>query len=235
MPDKYLVVSDLHIGSPFYHRDLLEKCLDRIRGGIGIVFAGDIVDDPVKPLSTADTEMVDAIVKKSLAQEIIWLEGNHDDRYRPTPKGNIVFLSHYAEKSRFLIIHGDAFDDVMPRYRFFVRLLKTLHELRIRFGAHPVHVAQFAKRLPLLYRYLRKTVMLNAVKTAKKYDVQAVICGHVHHAEQRVVDAVRYFNLGAWTEEPVCCLLIDEKSLRFMTVQRALRDRAWFHQATSGE
>jgi UDP-2,3-diacylglucosamine pyrophosphatase LpxH len=77
-----------------------------------------------------------------------------------------------------------------------------LHDLRVKLGARPVHVAQYAKKWNLFYGYLRKNVMLNAVNYAAKNGFEAVTCGHTHYAEEMFINGIRYLNTGAWTELP---------------------------------
>ena len=111
--------------------------------------------------------------------------------------------------------HGDDFDDVMPRNRLFMRFCKRLHRLRIRLGAPPVHVAEFAKSwFPLFYRVLRKQVKLNAVRCAAENGVGAITCGHTHYMEDGHHDGVRYINTGSWTEPRRCYVHLTEREIR---------------------
>ena len=77
-----------------------------------------------------------------------------------------------------------------------------MHDMMIKFGSRPVHVANYAKKFELLYKILRDNVMKNAVNCALKNGYQAVICGHTHYPEDRVYNGIRYMNTGAWTESP---------------------------------
>ncbi len=35
---------------------------------------------------------------------------------------------------------------------------------------------------------------------AKRKNVDGIICGHIHHSADQVLDGVRYFNCGVWVE-----------------------------------
>ncbi len=35
---------------------------------------------------------------------------------------------------------------------------------------------------------------------ARRKDVDGVICGHIHHAADRMIDGVHYLNCGDWVE-----------------------------------
>jgi hypothetical protein len=90
----------------------------------------------------------------------------------------------------------------MPRNRAFIKAFKLMHNLRVKLGAKPVHVAEYAKKWKSFYRVLRKNVALNAVRCAAENGFEAVTCGHTHYPEDMVVDGIRYVNTGAWTELP---------------------------------
>jgi UDP-2,3-diacylglucosamine pyrophosphatase LpxH len=77
-----------------------------------------------------------------------------------------------------------------------------IHDIMIKFGSSPVHVANYAKKFELLYKVLRDNVMKNAVNCALENGYEAVICGHTHYPEDRVYNGIRYMNTGAWTESP---------------------------------
>ena len=84
-----------------------------------------------------------------------------------------------------------------------MQAFKLMHDLRVRLGARPVHVAQYAKKWGLFYKFLRKNVMINAVKCAMENGYEVVTCGHTHYPEDIFFNGIRYINTGAWTESPV--------------------------------
>ena len=83
-----------------------------------------------------------------------------------------------------------------------MKAFKLLHKFRVRMGARPVHVAEYAKKWESFYKILRKNVMTNAVKCAMENGYESLACGHTHYAEDIVSDGVRYINTGAWTASP---------------------------------
>ena len=85
-----------------------------------------------------------------------------------------------------------------------------MHDLRVKLGERPVHVAQYAKKWELFYRFLRNNVMINAVNCALGNGYGAVTCGHTHYPEAMVFNGIRYINTGAWTEPPACHLQIAD-------------------------
>ena len=225
---KYIVVSDLHIGSAYFEHRLFLELLDRARPDVAIVLAGDVVDNPPEPLKPADRRMVIRLSEDSLHREVVWVSGNHDDGYVPPVPRNILFVDSFTIGSRLMIAHGSDFDNVLTRNRLFVQLFRAFHRARIVLGARPVHVAAYAKHWRWLYRFLRENVMANAVEMAKEIGVGAVACGHVHFPEECSLDGVRYYNLGSWTERHPYCLLVDKSRICFLRAEEALEQPDWF-------
>ena len=88
-----------------------------------------------------------------------------------------------------------------------------MHDLRVKLGARPVHVAQYAKKWKSFYAYLRKNVMLNAVNYAATNGFEAVTCGHTHFAEEHFVNGIKYINTGAWTESPTYFIRVTDTEM----------------------
>jgi UDP-2,3-diacylglucosamine pyrophosphatase LpxH len=199
---KAIIVSELHIGSRYCLRENFMQFLQNIPQNHEFILNGDIIDNPYGKMSAADQAVLDYLGKMSLRQKVVWIRGNHDNGYVPDNLGKIQIKQHYALQKRLFVTHGDFFDDVMPRSWIFIKTFKLLHDLRIKLGARPVHVAQYAKRWKSFYAYLRKNVMLNAVNYARENGFTAVTCGHTHYAEEQFVNGIQYLNTGAWTEQP---------------------------------
>ena len=212
-----VIISDVHIGSPFLLRDPFLAFLDALPSDGTLVLNGDTIDNPYHKLSAAEHQVLDSLVKHSRRLRIIWVEGNHDQGWRPNPSGDITFVDHYAVGDKRLFVnHGSYFDNVMPYHRWFIKLFKFFHRLRMRIGAPPVHVAEYAKRWRFLYNYLHNTVMRNAVEYARENGYRAVTCGHVHEPEHVIIDGIEYVNTGAWTEQPLCYATLEDDVIRLM-------------------
>lgn len=211
---KAIVVSDLHIGLPQFHRREFLALIESLNPDIALVLNGDTIDKPGKPLSAQDQQVIDFIRDQSYQRTVIWLSGNHADEYPGTDTGRITTRRYLQFGNRLLVMHGDDFDDVKPRARWFLIGFSHFHKYLVRLGAPPVHVAEFAKRwLPFLYRVLTKKVRTKAVLYAKKHHVAAIACGHTHSVEDSQCDGVRYINTGSWTELPLCYLNVDEAAI----------------------
>jgi UDP-2,3-diacylglucosamine pyrophosphatase LpxH len=197
-----IIVSDLHIGSQYLQSRVLEDFLKALPGDHELILNGDIIDQPYSKMKKSDQRILDRIGQISLGQKVVWIRGNHDNGYTPTGLGKVTVTRSYSIGNRLLVTHGDDFDEIMPRSRAFIRAFKLMHHLRVKLGAKPVHVAEYAKNWKSFYRVLRKNVALNAVSCAVENGFEAVTCGHTHYPEDMVVNGIRYVNTGAWTELP---------------------------------
>ena len=133
---------------------------------------------------------------------MVWIRGNHDNGFIPREFENVRFRRFHNIGHRLLIAYGDYFDGIMPNSKAFMPTFKLVHELRIKLGASPVHIAHYAKKWKTFYKFLRKNIMINAVNCAQTLGYQAVTCGHTHFPEDRLIHGIRYINTGAWTEHP---------------------------------
>jgi len=225
---RYLVTSDVHLGSGFTDVELFTKMVKRLDQSVCLVLNGDTIDAPGKALSAAAEAALQALRVRAVSLPVIWIEGNHDDGYLPPGTTGLRFERGFAIGEWIYITHGDSFDDVMPNNRWSIRLFKFFHNWRMRLGAHPVHVAEYAKKFGVLYRYLCQKVRTCAIDYAGERGFKVIVCGHVHFAEDTLIEGIRYINLGAWTESPCYCLLVDGQDMQLIAVSEALKNKSWF-------
>ena len=210
---KAIIVSDLHIGSRYFSRENFKQFLQNIPQDHEFILNGDIINNSYGKMKSADQQLLDRFGEMSLRQKVVWVRGNHDNGYIPDNLGKIQIKQHHALGKRLFVTHGDFFDEVMPRSRMFIKVFKMMHDLRVKLGARPVHVAQYAKKWKSFYGYLRKNVMLNAVNYAAANGFEAVTCGHTHFAEEKFINGIKYLNTGAWTERPTYYVRVTDNEI----------------------
>jgi len=207
------VISDVHLGSQHFLDALLEQFLNELPDGVALILNGDILDFVHHDLPESHQRLLERLRDASFSRRVIWVYGNHDDEYQMEDAGRIEFCRDFRIGKQLYINHGYDFDNVMSRYRWFVRSFRCMHRFRMWLGAEPVHVAQYAKRWSLLYRYLRRSVLIAATDYAREQGFEAVTCGHTHFAEDVVAGGVRYINTGSWTELPVHYIDVTDAGL----------------------
>lgn len=209
-----IIISDLHIGSRFFLYQDFELFLNNIPQDAEFILNGDVIENPYENLEPADQQILDWFAEMSRRQKVVWVRGNHDNGYIPQNLGNIEVKQYHSIQKRLFITHGDFFDNVMPQSRVFIKAFKMMHDIRVKLGARPVHVAEYAKRWERFYSYLRRNVMLNAVHYAGEKGFKAVTCGHTHYAEEQFVNGIQYINTGAWTERPAYYLELTSSEIK---------------------
>jgi UDP-2,3-diacylglucosamine pyrophosphatase LpxH len=208
-----IIVSDLHIGSRHFLFLDFERFLKNLPEDHELILNGDIIENPYMELLPSHQRILDLIEQVSFHQKVVWILGNHDIGYTPKRLGEVQFKKLYTLENRLLIVHGYDFDEIMPKNQGFIKAFKVMHNLRVKLGARPVHVAKYAKKWEILYKVLCNNVMTNAVKCAIENGYEAVVCGHTHYPEDRFFNGIRYINTGAWTELPAFYLLATDSEL----------------------
>lgn len=224
---RFVVTSDLHLGALHCQAGMFREFLDCLPADGVLVLNGDTFDGPGETLPAEHVEVLSVLCERAARVPVILIPGNHDMDVSGLDLGDIRVAGEFCIGDRFLAVHGNELDYVMPAHRSFIRWFRWFHALRVSFGARDVHVAQYAKRWSLLYSVLVKRQREQASRCARRRGVSAIACGHVHYAEDSVVDGIRYLNTGAWTEEPVYCVAGDDQRIEFVDVGRVLNCRSW--------
>lgn len=217
-----IITSDVHLGSEHCDRDAFHAFLDSLPGDATLVLAGDTLDDPTSELPAPDRQLLERIYALSGRQRVLLVEGNHDSGWRPEVD-TIVLQKAVVVDDTLGVCHGDSFDNLMTRHRWFIVVFKRLHRFRVRLGAAPVHVAQYAKHWPVLYRFLRRNVLLNALEFAREKGLSAVVCGHVHYPEHVCQNGIDYFNPGSWTEDRFHYVRVEHGKAELLEFQPGAR------------
>lgn len=220
--ERSFIVSDLHLGSAYFHHETFLSWLDALPAGARLVLNGDIVDEPGRPLPDEHLAVLDRLVRESHARPVVWVYGNHDAEFEPAEKGEIQFVDSWGIDRRLLVVHGDRLDWLMPRHGVFRWVFRRFHRLRVRLGFRNVHVAEYAKKWKLFYRVLNEHVARNALRTARQQGFEAVVCGHTHAAMDFERQGHRYFNTGSWTERPLCFLEVAPDCIALQIYEDAL-------------
>jgi UDP-2,3-diacylglucosamine pyrophosphatase LpxH len=142
-----------------------------------------------------------------------------------------------AKGLRMLIIHGDEFDGVM-RYAKFLAILGDSAYTAALVLNRWFNVGRRWAGYPYwsLSQWLKQQVK-GAVKAIDRFETaladearrrgfDGVVCGHIHHAEMRMVNGVLYCNDGDWVES--CTALVEHQDGRLELVDWAAVNRLSF-------
>ena len=247
-------ISDTHLGTRGCRGDFLADFLRQVSCD-RLYLVGDIIDGWRLRKSwywdSSHDEVLRQIVRKARAgTEVIYIPGNHDEMFRPwlglgLEVCGIKLCSEAehvaADGRRMLVIHGDAFDSVV-RYAKFLAVLgdhaytcalvtnRWFNVLRRQLGYPYWSLSAWLKRQVkgAVKAIDRFEVALAAEAKRRRFD--GVICGHIHHAEQRMVHGVLYMNTGDWVES--CTALVEQRDGTFDLIDWAALNRLSFFQPT---
>jgi UDP-2,3-diacylglucosamine pyrophosphatase LpxH len=225
-------VSDIHLGTRGARSDMLLDFLARVECE-HLYLVGDVIDGWRLRKAWYWHAEFDAVMRAVLEHaergaRVTYIPGNHDEMFRDwlgleiagvTLKREAVHLG--ADGRKFLVIHGDEFDGVI-RYAKFLAYL----------GDWAYDTALVLNRW---FNLARKRQVKEAVKAIDRFEValagearrrglDGVICGHIHHAEMRMVNGVMYMNDGDWVES--CTALVEHPDGRFELLDWAAHQRA---------
>jgi len=222
MSYRTVFISDVHLGTRAAQAPALLDFLKRVDADT-YYLVGDIVDlwkvrrGPVWAQSHND--VIQKLLRKARkGSRIIYIPGNHDEGLRDycglnfgsiEIRRDAIFES--AAGKKYVVLHGDEFD-VIVRYAKWLAFLgdrgyelalwtnAPLNWLRNKFGLGYWSLSSYLKsRVKSAVNFIGEfEAALSSV--ARKYETDGVICGHIHHAADRMIDEIHYLNCGDWVE-----------------------------------
>jgi len=159
---------------------------------------------------------------------VTYIPGNHDDFFRDflgLEFGGVKIAANAihttADGRRLLIIHGDEFDVVVQcnrwlavlgsaAYDYLIYANRLLNGCRRRLGLPYWSFAAYVKgKVKNACRYVGSFEQVLA-REARKYDVDGVVCGHIHQPAIKMIDGIQYCNTGDWIEN--CTALVETET-----------------------
>jgi UDP-2,3-diacylglucosamine pyrophosphatase LpxH len=240
-----IFISDLHLGTRGCRSDFLVSFLRSVDCK-QLYLVGDIVDGWRLRKSWYWDDGHDEVIRLILQMarqgtEVTYIPGNHDELFRDWLGLEVagVKLMREAEHEaadgrRFLVIHGDEFDGVIRYAKIIAHLGDWAYDLalvlnrwfnmaRRRFGYPYWSLSQWLKRQVKEAVKAIDRFEIALATEAKRRGLQGVICGHIHHAEMRMVQDVLYINDGDWVES--CTALVEHADGRFELLDWAKESR----------
>lgn len=224
-----LFISDVHLGTRTSQVDALLDFLRRTEADT-IYLVGDIVDfwrirrGAYWPQSHND--VIQKLLRKvRKGTHVVLIPGNHDECMRDfcgTRFGGMELLREAVhvtkDGKRYIVMHGDEFDVVVRTakwlaflgdrgYEFALWLNNPLNWIRRHFGFGYWSLSAYLKQ-----RVKQAVSFIGAyeeavAEEARRHAADGIICGHIHHAADRMIAGVHYLNCGDWVES---CTAIGE-------------------------
>ncbi|RXJ74213.1 UDP-2,3-diacylglucosamine hydrolase [Veronia nyctiphanis] len=225
-----LWISDLHLGNKDCKANYLLDFLKH-HDAETIILVGDIVD--LWSLSASHfwpeshNQVISALLERAHnGCRLIYVPGNHDASIREFVKfdfGKVEVRSRYthttASGKKILALHGDEFDTAVCHskltsmvgdigYDLLLFLNRWWSRLRNRLGFSYWSLATYIKTRVKTANVAISRFEKAAVQFADKKDVDAVVCGHIHHPAINDYDGTLYLNDGDWIEN--CTALTED-------------------------
>jgi UDP-2,3-diacylglucosamine pyrophosphatase LpxH len=226
-----IFLSDIHLGTPACQAGALLEFL-KAYDSENLFLVGDIIDFwAIRRRgvywSTEQNTVVQKILKRARHDvQVIFVPGNHDEAVREhvgASFGNIRVERDYvhtaADGKRYLLIHGDEFDQVTKYHRWLAILGDQAYDLVVRVNKWLSWVRRTLK-VPGYWSLsgyaklkVKKAVSFifdfedSVLRHAKERGVDGVICGHIHSAVIRDADGIVYINCGDWVDS--CSAIVE--------------------------
>ena len=225
-----IFVSDTHLGTRGCKAEALADFL--LHNDCDTLFlVGDIVDGwQLKRRwywTDAQNQVVAEILRKvDAGTRVIFVPGNHDEFARDYA-GRLFAgveiveetVHETADGRRLWVLHGDRFDGIIAcakwlahagdwAYGKALRLNDMLFEIRKRVGLPYWSLSAWLKHaVKNAVEYISRFEEIVA-REARTRGADGVVCGHIHHAEIRMIGGVLYLNDGDWVES--CSALVED-------------------------
>ena len=219
-----IVVSDIHLGTSHSKVNQISDFLRRVDCG-RLIMNGDIIDgwhlqkSGISKWKQEHTHFFKIIMKmmEKHDTEIIYVRGNHDDfleNLAPLQLANLHIVKDYILESHgmhYFVTHGDVFDKVTTEMKWLAKLgdigytillwlNSQYNKYRVKKGKPYYSLSQAIKqKVKTAVSYISHFESV-LVDFARARQCEGVICGHIHHPENRMIDGIHYLNSGDWVE-----------------------------------
>ena len=210
-----VVISDLHLGSPYCRTAALQEFLGGLDSETVLIMNGDVTSiRRGKPLPPAHRALLDQIVARSRSSRVVWVTGNNDPTPPLSADGAIEVCCEYRLGRRLYVVHGHRFSRILSLLQPTLFPVRGIHNGLSKLGLVRSHQSQMAQHFPGVYGIICADMRKRALRYARKQGFGAITCGHVHHSEDVTEDGVRYINTGAWTGNDAAWLDVRDDSMK---------------------
>jgi UDP-2,3-diacylglucosamine pyrophosphatase LpxH len=226
-----IFISDVHLGTRVCQANRLLEFLKEYSAE-NIFLLGDIVDLwSMSRGSVYWTPDQNTVVQKLLRRarhgdKIFFIPGNHDEAVREyigASFGDIVvaheLIHTAADGRRYLLLHGDEFDQVTRHHKWVAILGDKSYNLLVSIN---VYISWVRRRFKCYGYWSLAGYAKRKIKTAVNFifnfedsvihhargrKLDGVICGHIHWPMIKEVGGLTYINCGDWVDS--CTAIVE--------------------------
>lgn len=240
MKFRSIFLSDIHLGTRGCQADCLLDFL-RTHESENLFLVGDIIDFWAMGRSIQWSRTQNTVVQKILrrarhGEKVVFIPGNHDEalrEYDDTSFGDILIANEWvhttADGRQFLLVHGDAFDQVTRHHRWVAVLGDIAYNFLVGVNAW-LSLARRTLRINgywSLAGYAKRKVKTavsfvcdfeeSVIHAVRERGLDGVICGHIHSAAIKEVDGLIYVNCGDWVDS--CTAIVEHLDGRLELIE----------------
>jgi UDP-2,3-diacylglucosamine pyrophosphatase LpxH len=226
-----IFLSDIHLGTKACQAGQLLEFLKEYDSE-QVFLLGDIVDLWAMSRGSVHwTPEQNTFVQKMLrrarhGEKVYFIPGNHDEAIREyigTSFGNVMVVADHihtaADGRRYLLIHGDEFDQVTLHHRWVAILGDMAYNLLVRLNIYLSWLRRTLRRPGYwsLAGYAKRKIKTalnfifnfedSVIRHAKDLGLDGAICGHIHWPMLKEVDGLSYINCGDWVDS--CTAIVE--------------------------
>ena len=239
---KSIFISDIHLGTKGCKAELLCDFLKN-NSCENLFLVGDIIDGWRLERSYYWPQSHSNVLRRILTAakrgtNVTYVVGNHDEVLRkilPFIKsfGDIELTNSVMyngiDGKQYLVVHGDMFDTAIAnKLKFLYHLGDWIYDKLLTLN----HIVNYFRKLFgynywSLSKYLKSktkeavSFMSDFENLITEYCVKrkadGIICGHIHHAEIKMIDDIWYSNTGDWVES--CTALCETHDGDWIIIQ----------------
>ncbi len=206
-----LFISDVHLGSKGSNANDVLEILKAYQPK-HLFLVGDIIDGWLLKRKFRWPQSHTNVLRKILSHskngcKVIYIPGNHDQflrEYGEFSFGNVEIHNEYVWKNTF-ITHGDLYDGVVKLkwlgilgsigYDLAISVDRTLKSWGYKRSLSKYLKGKVKEAVKFMTSFEEEIV-----RQGLKHNCNTVMCGHIHHPDDKIINGSRYLNCGDWIE-----------------------------------
>jgi UDP-2,3-diacylglucosamine pyrophosphatase LpxH len=226
-----IFLSDIHLGTKACQADQLLEFLKEYSSE-HVFLLGDIIDLWAMSRggvhwSPAQNTFVQKMLRRARhGEKVIFIPGNHDEAIREyvgTLFGDVLVAHDYihtaADGRRYLLLHGDEFDQVTRHHKWVAILGDKAYDLLVNLNIYLSWLRRTLKRPGYwsLAGYAKRKIKTavsfifsfeeSVIHHARELGLDGAICGHIHWPMIKEVEGLTYINCGDWVDS--CTAIVE--------------------------